>query len=86
VALNIKNTTAEELARQLADATGETITEAVIVALRERLAAIQQRRGSQRRRLLSQVAEIQGFVRSLPDRDARTPDEILGYDAAGLPT
>ena len=35
--LNIKDLTAEQLARALAERTGETITEAVIKALRERL-------------------------------------------------
>jgi antitoxin VapB len=35
--LNIEDPTAEQLARALAKRTGETITEAVIKALRERL-------------------------------------------------
>jgi len=33
----------------------------------------------------AQVAEIQEFLRTLPDRDTRSPDEILDYDAHGLP-
>lgn len=31
------------------------------------------------------VTDIQAFVASLPDRDRRPPDEILGYDDFGLP-
>jgi hypothetical protein len=36
--------------------------------------------------LLAEVADIQRFVAELPDRDRRSPDEILGFDAAGLPS
>lgn len=38
-----------------------------------------------REQLQAQVADIQAFVRTLPDRDVRSADEILGYDAHGLP-
>ena len=37
MALNIKHTEADRLARELAERTGESITQAVIVALRQRL-------------------------------------------------
>jgi hypothetical protein len=43
------------------------------------------RRRQERARTHAQVADIQQFVRSLPDRDTRSPDEILGYDDTGLP-
>jgi hypothetical protein len=36
--------------------------------------------------LLVDVSKIQAFVASLPDRDTRSADEILGYDDFGLPT
>jgi antitoxin VapB len=83
MALNIKNVEADRLAHELAAATGESLTEAVTTALRERLAAV--RRRSDRRTLHAEVARIQAFVASIPDRDPRTPDEILGYDEFGLP-
>lgn len=35
--------------------------------------------------ILGSVTEIQAYVAGLPDLDPRTPDETLGYDAAGLP-
>lgn len=38
-----------------------------------------------REQLRSQVADIQAFLRTLPDRDTRSADDILGYDANGLP-
>lgn len=83
MALNIKNAEADRLAHELADVTGETLTEAVKVALRERLSALRRRRDA--RQVRAAVAEIQAFVASLPDRDSRPADEILGYDEFGLP-
>lgn len=83
MALNIKNPEADRLAHELAAATGESLTEAVLIALRDRLSAV--RRPPERAVLLSEVAQIQEFVASLPDRDTRSPDAILGYDDFGLP-
>jgi prevent-host-death family protein len=34
--------------------------------------------------LLAEVTSIQQFVADLPDRETRSPDEILGYDDTGL--
>ena len=83
MALNIKNPEAHRLARRLAQETGESLTEAVTVALRERLASLH--RHEQPVGLEAAVVEIQDFVAALPDRDCRSPDEILGYDEHGLP-
>lgn len=82
--LNIKNPEVERLAQELAAATGQSLTGAVLVALRERLATL--KRPRDRAVLNEEVAQIQAFVASLPDRDTRTPDEILGYDDFGLPS
>lgn len=83
MALNIKSPEANRLIRELAAETGETLTEAVRVAVTERLASL--RRSGGRREVLAGVRDIQAFVRSLPDQDDRSPEEILGYDEAGLP-
>lgn len=83
MALNIKNPIAERLAQELAKETGESLTEAVIVALRDRLDA--RRRRQQRQRLLEAITELQIFVRAQPDRDLRSDDEVLGYDEHGIP-
>lgn len=83
MALNIKNPDAHRLAHQLAQATGESLTDAVIAALRARLATVQRRH--ERPAMLSEVARIQEFVRSLPTRDPRPAEELLGYDHFGLP-
>ncbi len=83
MALNIKNPTTEGLAQELARLTGTTLTEAVTVALRERLALVRRRQDPER--LLDDIRELQTLVRDAPDRDQRTEDEILGYDEFGLP-
>jgi antitoxin VapB len=83
MALNIKNDEAHRLARELAEARGESLTEVVTDALRQSLKAAS--RPNEPDLLLREIAEIQRFVAALPDRDRRTADEILGYDDRGLP-
>lgn len=83
MALNIKNPEAHRLAQELAEATGSNLTEAVTEALRESLHARRQEDSFEV--LWAEVVGLQQFVAALPDRDTRPPDEILGYDARGLP-
>ena len=83
MALNIRNKEAEQLATALAALTGETKTEAVRKALAERLERTRRTRG--KRRLLEEINEIVDHCASLPVLDNRGADEILGYDANGLP-
>jgi antitoxin VapB len=83
VALSIKDPEADRLARALTARTGETLTQAVIVALRERLAREQGKVRSTS--LREDLAEIRLRCAALPVRDARSADEILGYDQHGLP-
>lgn len=84
MALNIKDPNADRLARELAEATGESITTAITVAVSERLDRVRgiAPREERRRRVL----EIARLSASRPVLDDRTPDEILGYDEDGLPT
>ncbi len=83
MALNIRNEETERLAAMLAELTGETKTEAVTKALKDRLARVRRERG--RRPLADELDAIACHCASLPVRDARTPDEILGYDQHGVP-
>jgi antitoxin VapB len=83
MALNIRNSETERLAETLAQLTGETKTEAVTQALRDRLARL--RRERIRRRLADELDEIATHCARLPVLDSRLPDEILGYDENGLP-
>jgi antitoxin VapB len=82
MALSIKSDKADRLARKLAAETGETLTEAVEIALSERLDREQGKRaGSMRARLRRLAAD----VAALPVADSRSPEEIIGYGDAGLP-
>ncbi len=83
MALSIKNELTESLARKVASATGESLTEAIQKALQERLDRLKQQRKS--RLLSSQLGEILRRVDKLPILDSRTADEVLGYDEHGLP-
>jgi len=82
MALNIRNRETEKLASDLAALTGETKTEAVTKALRERLEQIKRRRS--KRRLADRLDEIAKHCASLPVLDGRTPEDML-YDEQGLP-
>ena len=83
MALSIKHPEADRLARELAATTGETITEAVLNALRERL--VRQQGRSKTRRLAEDLRAIQDHLAQLPVLDDRSPDEIIDYDERGLP-
>jgi antitoxin VapB len=84
--LHIKDEKADRLARELATATGETLTEAVTRALEERLGRFRRRSEAEveaRRRAMIEVIEE---IKKLPLLDPRSPDEIIGYDEHGLPS
>ena len=80
--LSIKDPEADRLAREVAKATGETLTAAIVQSLRERLHRI---RRARRVRLADELLAIAGRCAALPVKDARTPEEIIGYDKHGLP-
>jgi len=82
MALNIKDEQADRLARELAAETGESITTAVTVAVRERLDRV---RGAvpHEQRLL-EIRWISERCAALPVLDGRSAEEILGYDETGL--
>ena len=84
MALSLKDPETDRLAREVASRTGETLTEAITVALRERLARLRAARG-RRRPLRDELREIGERCAALPTLDGRSADEILGYDDDGLP-
>lgn len=81
MALNIKDKRVHDLARQLADRTHTTLTNAVEVALEEALARRRESSGGK----LARLNAISDHCSKLPLLDSRTADEILGYNDAGLP-
>lgn len=81
MAMNIKDHRVHDLARQLAERRGTSLTAAVRQALEEALAAGGPRHDARRERLDA----IARHCAALPTRDPRPADEILGYDERGLP-
>lgn len=81
----IRRPETEDKIRELAERTGETITDAVDRAVDERLTRIEDRRRAGRvdwQRLEKLVSK----VRSSPAINERlTDDEIVGYDESGVP-
>jgi len=86
MSLNIKNDEATSLARQLASATGESLTHAVTVAVRERLDRV---RADQEGVLADRAARIREIARDAARRWVEPYRSIdhgeLLYDEAGLP-
>lgn len=85
MALNFKKPELDRLARELASVTGETLTDAVLVALRERLDREEKRKTRLETDLAQDLMEIGRQCADLPVLDKRSEDEILGYDRQGLP-
>ena len=84
MALSIKSDEVDRLAREVAARAGESITEAIRIALLERLER-QQVRGRASLPLRRQLQAIRKRCAALPVVDARPADEILGYDQRGVP-
>ena len=84
MALSIKDPEADRLARAVAQRTGETLTQAVINALRERLAR-EERKEQAIEDVVEDIMEIGRHCAALPLLDGRSADEIIGYDENGLP-
>lgn len=82
--LNIKDPEVYRLAKALSTRTGETLTEAVKNSLRERLDR-QPRFSPDREIMLGRIQLLVERASELPVLDARTPDEIIGYDEQGIP-
>ncbi len=82
LALNIKDPEADRLARELAARTGETITETVVKALRERL---KRETAKTPVSLKDEIMAISRRAGRLPRHTDKTPEEIIDYDERGLP-
>jgi antitoxin VapB len=82
MALSIKSEEADRLARELAVVTGESLTEAVTVALQERL---ERQRAAGVAVSVRRILRLTEEVRSLPVLDDRDHAAIIGYGEQGLP-
>ena len=85
MALSFPDRETDRLARELAALTGESVIDAVRTALAERLARTRSARDDAVGHLVADVRAIHERMARLPVLDDRPADEILGYDADGLP-
>ncbi|MFL6201089.1 MAG: type II toxin-antitoxin system VapB family antitoxin [Thermoanaerobaculia bacterium] len=65
----------------MANTTGESLTDALIHSLEERLERLKGRRSAPD--LLETLMAVSRRCSSLPDLDTRDADEVLGYDDQG---
>ena len=82
MAILIKDQEADQMIRMLAERTGESITDAVKQAVRERLDRIpltEDEIAARRRKIEALIAKA-GAMSTVDDR---TPDEIIGYNEFG---
>jgi len=82
--LHIDDPKAAALARELAERTGESVSDAVVHALEHEI----ERNPPPRRERASreELLEIVKRMHELPILDYRTADELVGYDEDGLPS
>lgn len=83
MAIIIKDKDADRLIRELAERTGESITDAVKMAVVERL----ERVPLSRREIVGRKRRIDALLAKLdamPTVDHRTADEIIGYNDRGV--
>ena len=79
--MNIKSEEAHALAKRIASHTGETVTSAVVVALRERLERLERERNVQEK-----IRRIDAILAKLPPvPPGVTSDHSDLYDDDGLP-
>ena len=84
MALNIKDDRTDRLVRELAAETGESLTTAVTIAVRERLERL--RGAVPREQRAEALLAIARRSAARPILDARSADEIVGYGDDGLPS
>lgn len=88
MALHIEDPEIEMLAEELAARTGTSVPEALKGILRDRNEALvaASRSEEEAQRIENELMAIGNEASRLPDLDPRSPDELVGYDEAGLPS
>ncbi|MCC6585808.1 MAG: type II toxin-antitoxin system VapB family antitoxin [Bryobacterales bacterium] len=82
--ISIKNGETERLARNLAQLTGESLTEALRIALAERYDRL--RRARSGRSLANELNAIALRCAKRPVISSLSAEDILGYDEDGVPS
>ena len=86
MSMNIKSEEAHRLAKELAAETGESVTQAVTVAIRERLAQVRKHRAKEKEEFVERIMAIAHRTAPLfpPGTTSTTATDFL-YDEDGLP-
>lgn len=82
MAITVKDALTDRLVRELSGRTGESLTQAIRVAVRERLERL---RAARRPGLADDIARVAKRSVGRPVRDGRTAEQVLGYSDTGLP-
>ncbi len=82
--INIKNEETYRLVQQLTALTGESMTQAIRRAVRDRVGALERQQQESRKGLAKELLALGKACAALPTLDDRDPDEML-YDENGLP-
>jgi antitoxin VapB len=85
MSMNIKDQETHDMARELAKLTGQSLNEAVKIALQNELKRAKVTQVKKVRPSAERLDEIALRCAALPDLDTRTPEEIIGYNEHGLP-
>jgi len=85
MAINIKSPDAERLVRELAELTGESITDAIQQAVRERLTRERLRKLGAVERSWARVQRIQERIAGQAPASELTGESVLGYNDRGVP-
>ncbi len=83
MSLSIKDSKTDALVRQLAELTGESITEAIFISVKQRLERLKRQKSAYP--LAEELDGIAQRCASLPVSDSRSPEELIGFDEQGLP-
>lgn len=85
MAINIKSPDAEKLVRELAELTGESITDTIQHAVRERLTRERLRKLGSVERSWTRLQRIQERIASISPVSERVLEDVVGYDEHGVP-
>ena len=85
MAFSVRNSAVERKVREFARENGKTLTGGIEYAIDELNALNRQKREEEFRAFRAKIRAIQERVAQLPD-SGLSEDEIMGWDADGLPT
>jgi antitoxin VapB len=83
MAFHVSNETVDHHVRALAELTGQSITDAIDAAVKEKLNRLRPRASDPN--YVRDLMEMSDRIGSLLGSNLRTTDELVGYDDNGLP-